>query len=89
MDTVNVNVYHKEIWVTYWSYIYYKTEWPIDDRHADIYYRWKCVAERTPNCISRFDLWHFDSVIDWYIIKSIKKLEEEIKKTEEYVYVRF
>ena len=91
MKEVIVNVYHQEIWITYWSYTYYKTDWdwPIDDRHADIYYKWKCVGERTPDCISRSNLWFRDSVVDYLIVKSIKELEEEIKKAEEYVYVRF
>lgn len=84
-----VNVYHQEIWLTYWSYTYYRTEWNIEDRHADIYYRWKCVGEWTPDCINRFDLWHFDSVIDWHIITSIRELDEGLRKWEEYTYVKF
>lgn len=89
METVTVNVYYQEIWITYWSYAYYVTEWPFDNRHADIYYKWKCVGERTPDCISRFNLWYRDSVVDWRIIKSIKELEENLRKAEEYVYVKF
>lgn len=89
METSTVNVYHQDIWITYWSYAYYRTEWNFEDRHADIFYKWKCVAERTPNCTNRFDKWYFDSVIDWHIVKSINELEDGLKKCEKYTYVRF
>lgn len=89
METSTVNVYHQDIWITYWSYTYYRTEWNFEDRHADIYYRWKCVAERRPNCINRFDECRFNYLVDWVIVGSINELEDGIKRGEEYTYVKF
>ena len=89
METSTVNVYHQDLWITNWSYVYYRTEWNFEDRHADIFHCWKCVGERRPNCISRFEQWEFIFLVDWVIVGSINELEEGIKRGEEYTYVRF
>lgn len=92
METVTVTIIDKKISNTFLSFLYHKTD-NVEDRYADLYYKWKyiwywnneCITYKRDNSVPREII--YNSCI--LFVSYIRELEHELMIKQWYFYINF